>query len=284
MIYLLRALICTQHISVARGGAYSAWASFVFLLVSGFAKTLESVKAKELHAFFVCLYITMNTLSNVEPHGGEEHPPGAGLTSCIIPDAVCARTGVSVRYVPAPDNCWFVFRASYGRQDKAEDFLINNGVYAYVPRRYERKTVNGKPVTSLNTLIPNLVFAYTTCSQAEFYGKDNPDLPYLSFYRDHFCIRDGKNPPLTISCREMENFILATYGHSEHLLRVKASQCHYKSGETVIITDGMFKGVYGKVARVAGQQRVVIALSDFGLFSTAYIPTAFLVKIHSQTI
>ena len=40
-----------QHISVARGGAYSAWASFVFLLVSGFAKTLESVKAKELHAF-----------------------------------------------------------------------------------------------------------------------------------------------------------------------------------------------------------------------------------------
>jgi hypothetical protein len=41
----------------------------------------------------------------------------------------------------------------------------------------------------------------------------------------------------------------------------------------------LFEGVEGKVARVAGQQRVVISLSEIGLISTAYIPTAFIEKI-----
>jgi transcription antitermination factor NusG len=43
-----------------------------------------------------------------------------------------------------------------------------------------------------------------------------------------------------------------------------------------MVIDGPFKGVEGRVARVAGQQRVVISLTDVGLVSTAYIPTAFL--------
>ena len=46
-----------------------------------------------------------------------------------------------------------------------------------------------------------------------------------------------------------------------------------------MVTDGLFKGVEGKVARVAGQQRVIVSLSKIGLISTAYIPTAFIEKI-----
>ena len=88
-----------------------------------------------------------------------------------------------------------------------------------------------------------------------------------------------KNPPLTISCKEMENFILATCNRNEHLKFVTESQCHYKGGETVRVTDGIFKGVEGKVARVAGQQRVIVSLSKVGLVSTAYVPTAFLTII-----
>ena len=77
----------------------------------------------------------------------------------------------------------------------------------------------------------------------------------------------------------MENFILATCNRSEHLKFVTESQCHYKGGETVRVTDGIFKGVEGKVARVAGQQRVIVSLSKVGLVSTAYVPTAFLTII-----
>ena len=57
---------------------------------------------------------------------------------------------------------------------------------------------------------------------------------------------------------------------------VNQSQCHFKTGEQVEVVEGPFKGVEGIVARVAGQQRVVISLSIIGMISTAYIPTAFL--------
>ena len=74
----------------------------------------------------------------------------------------------------------------------------------------------------------------------------------------------------------MENFILATSNKNQHLKFVDESQCHFKGGELVKVIDGAFKGVEGRVARVSGQQRVIVTLSQVGLVSTAYIPTAFI--------
>lgn len=108
-------------------------------------------------------------------------------------------------------------------------------------------------------------------------SKTPPPTSFLSYYYNHFRLDENqKNPPLTISRKEMENFIIATCNSSEHLKFVDESQCHFKGGETVEVIDGMFKGVEGRVARVSGQQRVVLSLSNVGLISTAYIPTAFL--------
>ena len=110
-----------------------------------------------------------------------------------------------------------------------------------------------------------------------------PPTSFLSYYYNHFRLDENqKNPPLTISNEEMENFIIATCNSSEHLKFVDESQCHFKGGETVMVIDGMFKGVEGRVARVSGQQRVVITLSQVGLVSTAYVPTAFL-KVKSES-
>lgn len=219
----------------------------------------------------------MNTLSNVIPRGGEANPSSVRVVSDNIPEAYSSKTGVSVRYVPKPDKRWYVFRASYGRENKASDFLVEDGTYVYIARRYARKYVNGKQKRVLETLIPNLLFVYTTEAKAEKYVKNTPALSYLTYYYNHFELGiDQKNPPLTVSCKEMENFIIATCNNSEHLKFVDESQCHFKGGEIVRVTEGAFKGVEGRVARVSGQQRVVVALTNIGLISTAYIPTAFI--------
>ena len=42
------------------------------------------------------------------------------------------------------------------------------------------------------------------------------------------------------------------------------------------MTDGVFKGVVGKVIRAAGQQRVGIEIEGVGTFVTAYIPSDFM--------
>ena len=216
-------------------------------------------------------------MSNVETRRGEANPPSVRVASDTIPEAKSSQTGVSVRYVPAPDKKWYVLRASYGREDKASDYIVEDGTFVYIAKRYTRKTVKGKQKKVLETLIPNLLFVYTTEDKAEEYIKNTPALSFLTYYYNHFEIDDyQKNPPLTVSCKEMENFIIATCNQSEHLKFVDETQCHFKGGETVKVIDGLFKGVEGRVARVSGQQRVVITLSQLGLVSTAYVPTAFL--------
>jgi transcription antitermination factor NusG len=186
---------------------------------------------------------------------------------------------VSVKYVPTPDKRWYVFRASYGRENKASDYIIEDGTYVYIAKRYVRKWVNGKQKKFLETLIKNLLFVYTTPEKAEEYIKYPPLISFLSYYYNHFELDDNKkNPPLTVSRKEMENFIIATCNNSEHLKFVAEEQCHFKGGEIVKVVDGLFKGVEGRVARISGQQRVVITLSQVGLVSTAYVPTAFIQK------
>jgi len=222
----------------------------------------------------------MNTLSNVKTRGGEKNPPSVRFTPDAFPEAKSSKTGVSVRYVETPEKQWYVFRASYGREDKASDYLIDDGTYTYIAKKYVERYISGKRKRYLQPLIPNLLFVYTTKEKADEYINKTPVLSYLTYYYNHFELGENqKNPPLIVSSSEMFSFVQATCNKNEHLLFVDPSRCHYKSGELVKVVDGPFKGVEGKVARVSGQQRVVISLSQIGLISTAYIPTAFLQKV-----
>ena len=128
----------------------------------------------------------MSTLSNVETPGGELDPSSVKFTLDIIPEAKNVQTGVSVRYVHDANKKWYVFRASYGRVDKASDFLINDGTFTYIAKRYTNRIVNGRRRRMLKALIPNILFAYTTPEKAEGYIKRTPALNYLSYYYNHF--------------------------------------------------------------------------------------------------
>ena len=225
----------------------------------------------------------MSTLSNVTTRRGESNPPSVRFAPDAFPEAKSSKTGVTVRYAPAPDKHWYVFRVSYGRVDKASDFLVDDGTYTYIAKKIVEKFVGGKRKRYLQTLIPNLLFAYTTEAKAEEYVNNTPAISYLSYYYNHFKQDDDqKNPPLTVSDKEMGRFVLATSNRNKHLLFVQPSQCHFKGGEEVRVIDGPFAGVEGSVARVAGQQRVIVSLSGIGLISTAYIPTAFLRPIDTD--
>lgn len=121
----------------------------------------------------------------MQTRGGESNPPSVRgsrnteetegrLAPETIPKARSARTGESVDYVPDPEKRWYVFRASYGRCDKASDYLIEDGTYVYIAKRYTLKSVNGKKKKVLEPLVPNLLFVYTTQAKAEEYIKDAP--------------------------------------------------------------------------------------------------------------
>jgi len=225
----------------------------------------------------------MTTLSNVNTRRGESNPLSVSFASDAFPEAKSSKTGVSVDYVPASDKQWYVFRASYGREDKAADYLIEDGTYTYIAKKYVERYIRGKRKRYLQTLIPNLLFAYTTKEKAQSYVQSTPELDYLTYYYNHFEYDELQhNPPLIVPDVEMMRFIKATCNNHKHLLFVQPSQCRYKSGEMVKVVEGPFRGVEGRVARVSGQQRVVVNLTQIGLISTAYIPTAFIQNINDN--
>ena len=208
---------------------------------------------------------------------GGINPLCVGSAPNTFPEANNSQNGVSVRYAPDPDKHWFVLRATHNRAYQAYLRLIGDGIEAYLPMKIILRTVQGKKTKSTEPLLPSLLFVYASRERLDRYVKKNPALPYLNYYYDHFKTLDnGINPPLTVDYNDMINFINLTNIDNYHIRLVKPKQCHFKGGDEVRIISGQFKGIRGKVARVAGQQRVVVTIKDICLVATAYIPTDFI--------
>ena len=223
----------------------------------------------------------MNALLNAHTPKGRSKSPHVGLTSNVLPEAQRSQTGVSSDYVQKADHEWFVLRVTYNRTQKACDIISTANVQSYMPMHYIIKKEIGKKKRMLQPLLPNLFFVYATRETVNsIIKKKGEETSVLKFYLDKTkpLEDNGKHPPLTIPFTSMTNFIKATCTDSEHVRIVSAEQCHYKSGDIVKVIDGEFKGVTGRVARIAGQQRVVVEISGLCLVATAYIPSAFLLK------
>ncbi len=210
----------------------------------------------------------------------------SGFASVAIPKAENSSKGVSVEYAPEAGKEWFVLRATYQREDRAADALIEAGHYAYVAKRYVVKEVDGHRKRVLENLIPSILFAYLTPDFADLVIRDNrkdmkspcPQLStFLGYYYNHFERNEfNKNPPLRVSEAEMLNFILATCKHSEDLLSLQRSSVRLASGAEVIVTRGPFKGVRGKVIDDDGRSRIVVSLTGLGDYATTRIPYSYL--------
>lgn len=225
----------------------------------------------------------MDTLSNVYSREGGNLPSCARLAPRTF--SCQSKTGVSVENAPQESDGiaqqgqskqWFVLRVAYHHEQAAKDWLTEVGIASYLPMHYAEKGKNSKKRRVKEPLIPNLLFVQTTQEKMDL-ALASPANAYLSYYYDHFRTNtDGTNPPLVVPDKQMDNFIRLTSIDSDHILFVDRYQCHFKNGDHVVVTDGNFRGVEGRIARVARQQRVVVELDRIGYITTAYIPKAFL--------
>ena len=218
------------------------------------------------------------SLYNGQPSDTGSSCPSARLTSCTPSISDDVKDGVSVENVPWESKRWFVLRVSYGRILKAQTYVECKGIDCYVPLRYKQVTKQGKKRIITEPLLPSFLFVHATCSQVEtLFRKLNASASrsLLSFYYDQTSFREDapdKNPPLVISDSAMDNFIRLTSIKNPHVIPVTSENIKYKLGDEVVITEGEFMGIHGKVARIAGQQRVVVELFEGCLAATAYVP------------
>lgn len=220
------------------------------------------------------------SLYNGQPSDTGSSCPSAGLTSRTPSTSEDTRNGVSVENVPVGNKQWFVLRISYGRIDKAKTFVEAKGIESYVPLRYKEVRKQGKKRIIPIPLLPSLIFIHASAEQVEALLHDNKVVSnesraLLSYYFDHtiHCQNNpDRNPPLTIQDEAMNNFIRLTSIKNPHIIPVTSNSIQFKFGDNVVVTEGEFKGVHGKVARIARQQRVVVELFDGCLVATAYVP------------
>ena len=219
------------------------------------------------------------SLYNGQPTDTGSSCPSARLTSCT-PSISKNKGGVSVENVPNENKQWFVLRVSYGRILKAKAFVEAKELECYVPMRYKEVKKQGKKRIITEPLLPSFLFVHATVEQVvtllyEIKVSSDESRTLLSYYFNHtiHCQDNPKcNPPLTIRDEAMDNFIRLTSINTLHIIPFTTEIIQYKLGDMVIVTDGEFKDIHGRVARIAGQQRVVVELFEGYLVATAYIP------------
>lgn len=220
------------------------------------------------------------SLYNGQPSDTGSSCPSAGLTSRTPSISNDIRSGASVENVPTLNKQWFVLRVSYGRILKAKTFVEVKGLEYYVPIRYKEIRKQGKKRIVTEPLLPSLIFLHASAEQVEALLHDNKVVanesrPLLSYYFDHTIHRQdnpNRNPPLKIRDEAMNNFIRLTSIKNPHIIHVTSNNIQFKLGDNVVVKEGEFKGIHGRVARIAGQQRVVVELFDGCLVATAYVP------------
>ena len=219
------------------------------------------------------------SLYNGQPTDTGSSCPSARLTSCT-PSIQSNKDGVSVENVLDANKQWFVLRVSYGRIIKAKAFIEAKGLECYVPMRYKEVRKQGKKQIITEPLLSSFLFVYATAEQVETLLHDNNAVAnesraLLSYYFDHTIHRQNNpdyNPPLTIREKAMNNFIKLTSIKNPHIIPVTTDIIKFKMGDEVVVTEGEFKDIHGRVARIAGQQRVVVEIFEECFVATAYIP------------
>ena len=219
------------------------------------------------------------SLYNGQPSDTGLSCPSARLTS-RTPSISKNKGGVSVENVPDASKQWFVLRVSYGRIIKAKAFVETKGFECYVPMRYKEVKKHDKKQIITEPLLSSFLFVHATAEQVgallyEIKVNFDESRTLLSYYFDHTSQRQDnpyRNPPLTIRNEVMDNFIRLTSIKNPHIIPVTTEIIQYKLGDMVIVTEGEFKDIHGRVARIAGQQRVVVELLEECFVATAYIP------------
>ncbi len=194
--------------------------------------------------------------------------------------------GVSPNCIHTSDvgNKWFLMRAAYGQEKKAEEILMQmEGVEkAYVPQWYKERAFGGKKKRILVSIIPNNIFVRSSERVlANVVGRE--PLAFLHFsYQPHKDelgrpIGTGRIP-VVIPDRQMDSFIRWVDADAEDKI-FRQTSFIFKENDLVRVTEGVFEGLVGHIVRLKGQTRVGVNIDGIGFISTAYIPKNCLEKI-----
>lgn len=182
-----------------------------------------------------------------------------GRQESIIP-------GVPFSCQDSKESIWYVLRVSYSREMKVKALLEERGVKTFVPMEWKKKEKAGKQIKVLEPAVSNLCFAKSSKEQLdEFihgYGDNSP----VHYYWDRTASR-----PMTVRDKVMDDFIKVASAIDQDILYIKEITPKLSEGTTVMVKEGPFAGVEGKVVRIKKSRRIVVELPGMMAVATTYI-------------
>lgn len=176
------------------------------------------------------------SLYNGQPTGTSTPFHVVGLASST-PSIQNDKDGVSVENARTPSKQWYVLRVSSSKVLKAKKIVDAFNIEYCVPMCYKQIMKHGKKHTATESLVPSFIFVHSPLKKVDAMG----------------------------------NFIKQTSVKSPHIIPVTSENIQYKMGDHAIVTESDFKGIQDRVARIAGQQRVIVVLFNVCLVMTTYI-------------
>lgn len=144
---------------------------------------------------------------------------------------------------------WFAMRATYKRELKAKDYLQNKGIKVFVPLKKIIKVVGGVKRTVVVPAINSLIFVK---AQKEVLQSVKTGVQYLQYITRRV---DGKNVPVIVPERQMEEFILIAQDDAVVKTYLTPKEVDLKEGTRVRIHGGVFDGMEGILLKIKGNRK-----------------------------
>ena len=199
---------------------------------------------------------------------------------------------------------WYALRVSYSRVLKIQSELQGMGVRTFVPMMWKRcpvkpgmtqtgksgmtqtgkpgmtqtgkpgMTQTGKPGTTklqkkLVPAVSNLCFVQWTQADVERYIQGYGDKSPVHFYWDR-----TSSSRLVVPDKAMEDFIKVSSSMDEDLIYITEISEKLREGQTVMVKNGPFQGVEGKVVRIRKSRRVLVELPGMLAVATTFVSPA----------
>ena len=154
---------------------------------------------------------------------------------------------------------WFAMSATFRRELKARALLDDAGIECFIPMKYMAVTKrNGRKAKELVPAVHNLIFVHADKEQIQDIKKDIPWLQWLTRSSD------GRNVPIIVPDRDMEQFIQVTRDSNEKLVYLRPDEIDLRKGTPIRILGGPFNGIEGTFIKIQGHRnrRVVVMLKN----------------------
>lgn len=143
---------------------------------------------------------------------------------------------------------WFAMYATYKREFVAQEYLSRNGFEVFVPTRKVVKVVGGIKKKVTEPAINSLIFVK---GEKERLQQVKFGVEYLQYITRR---ENGKNIPIVVPARQMENFILVVQDDIIEKTFYAPSEVNLAAGTKVKVHGGSFDGIEGTLVKIKGKK------------------------------